>query len=119
MITVRPMQGEDVEPLSQAAKDDGHVVVGATHVVVKDGKLVGYVGANGIPMVGIWMDTKACTVLDSKRVMETYEASLRFHGVQSIIVPCMTSSPFFPYMEKAGHVKVCETTLFFKDIRKA
>lgn len=117
-MTIRPISVEDLPKLQAAAEADGHVVIAATHIVEKGGEAVGYVSAGGIPMVGLWMDTKKTDMFDAKKVQREYETFFRFQGHQAIVVPCMVSSPFYPFMEKDGHSKLCDTTLFVKNLVK-
>lgn len=114
---VRPYAPNDYAELAQAARaDSGHIAVAPTHVVEKEGRIVGYFSLGAIPLALVWLDTKACQVLDTVVVVSTYENLARAMGHQALCVPCSKTSPFYQYMKKNGFVEMSDMTMFVKSL---
>ncbi len=113
---ITPYYPEDVAQLEYLAKLDDHVVVGPTHVVKKDGELLGYISLGSIPMVLLWMDTKRAKVRDSLCVQNFIENMARNGGARQLCIPCATKSPCRPYMDKLGYTSYGQQDLMIKSI---
>lgn len=112
---IRQIKVEDLEVLNKVAEADGHLVVGATHVIDKNKYLVGYVGF--IPAITIWLDTQRVKGRDSAMVMNFVENRLVDQGYGTIMVPCAKKSPLRPYLPLIGHVSMGDSELFFKNLK--
>jgi hypothetical protein len=51
MVKVRRIRPDEVEELGARAKKDDHEVVLPTHVVLKNGEIVGYLSVGAVPLV--------------------------------------------------------------------
>ena len=104
------------QELSRAAAADNHTVLGPTHVVLRDGEVVGYCSAGGLPTVHVWLDSKQVHAAESLRLLETLEAILSDNGVRAILMPCDGNSPFSSHMERLGFTKLGTTVLYVKTL---
>lgn len=100
--------------LIAAAQADQHMVLNPTHVMLKGGKIVGYLSLNGLPMVHCWFDSQNKHALDSLKMMEHGVTAFRERGVRDFTVACADNSPFSPHMERLGFKKLGTTTLWRK-----
>jgi len=113
--TIEPIAGPDeLRDLLLAAASDNHVVIGASHVIRKDGELVGYASIGSVPMVNVWLDSKRVKALDSLRLLRAGEVLARDLGVRQYLMPCAHTSPFFPHMERLGFKRLGFTSLNWK-----
>lgn len=111
---LRPIAAADITPLTKAAEEDGHQVFAATHVVEKDGQLIGYFSIGAIPTVLVWMDSKKSSAADSLIMNNSIDNFLRLQGVREMVVLCTDTSPFYAKMGKLGFAKVTNTSVFTK-----
>jgi len=117
-VRVRRIREEDMPELVKLAAADNHVVLKPTHVVAKDGEIVGYYSIGAVPVVLTWLDTKKMTAAGSVNSLCFVEDMLQSVGADCVCIPCWESSPFFPYMEKFGYQKTITTTLFVKELKR-
>lgn len=118
-IKVRPYREADKVELNIAASEDKHGVAAPTHVVLKEGKIVGYLSINAVPTVLMWMHTKNIKVRDSLDVATFFENFISAQGFLGCLVPMQNSSPIEPYMEKVGYVLASpDTTIYFKSFNQ-
>lgn len=116
-IRVRPFDHGDLTNLIKAAAADNHEIVRPTHVVEKNGEMVGYLSLGGLPTCLVWMDTKKTNVKDSLNLLNCFENVVSALGHQSFILPCSETSPYRPLIEKAGYANAGSFTLFVKKPR--
>ena len=111
-----PITKEDVAPLMAAAKDDNHSVLFPTHVIKSGGDIVGYISICNTPIVNVWVDSKKVGAMDTMRMLDVIDGSLRMRGTPEYIMPCAKSSPFFPNMERLGFSPIGENVWFHKNL---
>lgn len=111
---LKPFRHEDAALLNESAKADGHVALAPTHVIWKEGQIVGCVSVASIPLIIPWMHTKLVGPRDSVNVLNATENLLYAAGHQVWAMPCMANSPYFKFMESFGYLNTGLTTLFFK-----
>lgn len=107
---------DELKRLREAAKVDDHRVLLATHLVEKDGKIVGYGSINGAPIVNLWLDSKSVSAIDSVRLLRRLTDGLGFTGARHVLMPCAEKSPFTPFMENLGFERLGPTTLYLKGL---
>lgn len=107
---------QKLDTLRQLAADDQHVVLNPTHVMVKDGQIIGYLSLNGLPNVHAWFDTKHKHALDSIKMIEHGETIFRQQGVRAFTVACAAESPFTPHLPRLGFQKLGTTVLWHKNL---
>jgi len=114
---IRQVRMGEVDGLRERAAEDDHVVLAPTHVVEKDGKIVGYLSIGAIPIVNVWMDSKQLGPRDSVAVLGQLDAVMDYAGQPTYFMPCDPSSPFHPVMEKLGFGSLMETEIFVRKAR--
>jgi len=109
---------EDVKELNAAAKADNHSVVLPSHVLRKDGKIVGYfsVAPPGMPCVLAWLSTKDMPARESFHLINGIECQVAHAGCQAIMWPIPKDSPFYPLMEQMGYKNCGQYELFIKPL---
>lgn len=103
-----------LESIGLAAQTDQHITLNPTHVMLKGGKIVGYLSLNGLPMVHCWFDSANKHATDSLKMIEHGVTAFRERGVRDFTVACADNSPFAPHMERLGFKKLGTTTLWRK-----
>lgn len=107
---------EELAAVLEAAREDHHAVLGATHLVRKAGEVVGYLGV--LPMFNVWLHSDRMSARDSFTVIREMERLGRLAGHGLICVPCAESSPFRPYMERLGYQCLGQSTLNLKKLKR-
>lgn len=103
-------QEKDKTQLEANAAADNHGVFLPTHVLEGDkGKIIGYFSAGAIPTVLTWMSTTEVGALDSVHTIGYVKGLLS--NFPMVMFPCDPKSPFNPYMEKLGMIKVAEVKM--------
>ena len=103
LITIRPYVEADHDELLKNAKEDGHAVYFPTDVLVKEGRIVGYLSINQLPIVMSWQDSQRCKATDSVRELGFIEGQLR--AWKTFLIPCDPDSPYFKsgFLQRAGY----------------
>ena len=107
---ITPAQGP---LLAAAAAADGHAVYAPTHLVQRDGQIVGGLSLGGLPLLFLWLDTQRVTPRETYQVWSAAAAELRGRG--PVIVPCTDASPLRPYLERLGGQRVGTAHLYLKE----
>ena len=97
-------------PAAAAAAADRHQLIAPTHVVVKDGRVIGYGSLGRVRLFFAWMDTKHATPRDSFAAWRLAEAEMadgaaaQHRPTENLIcMPCEAGSPFAPYLKHKGY----------------
>ena len=110
---VLPYQPKYHDELWESAKEDSHIVIAPTQVVVKGGHIVGYASIGAIPMVHVWLDSRHVFARESVGLLEVTERIIRPRA-GAYIMPCSEQSPFYKYMPKLGFTVLGNASLNFK-----
>ena len=114
---VRPIRdAAELEELRQAAEADDHRVIGATHIVRKHGRVVGYGSLGGFPVLNCWLDSVRVNARDTLHVLSVAEALLASAGHSHVLLPCDPGSPLKPYVERLGFVPVGQCVMHIKQL---
>lgn len=105
-----------VEDLVNAAARDNHTVLGATHVMVRGERVVGYLSLGGQMTVQCWFHSAIKNPRHSKDMIRHAETLMRNSGVKNYVVCCAAESPFTPNMERLGFTKLGATVLWQKSL---
>ena len=76
----------------QAASEDGHGVLQPTHVILKDGEVVGSFSVT-LPALSWWLHT-GCGPRDSLAAFQGMDIILAERGLPLALVPCGRGSPY-------------------------
>mgnify|MGYP003149836181 CR=1 FL=1 len=108
---------EEYQATINAARMDNDALHFPTHMLYKDGKIVGGWSLEGIPIALVWHDTKAITSRDSLMLSNTIDTIMNDRGHKSFLQACNSNSPYNKYMEKHfGYKTVWPTNLFVKNV---
>ncbi len=114
---IRRVEPGELPELRERAAQDDHVALWPTHVVEKDGEIVGYLSIGAIPIVNVWMDSRQLGPRDSLSVLGQLDAVMDYAGQPTYFMPCDAASPFHPVMEKLGFGSLMETEIFVRKAR--
>ncbi len=89
--------------LGQRAAEDDHVVIHPTHLIEKEGEIVGYVSAGAVSMLNCWVHSQKVNKFESFRLLTEAEQLMAAQGHRVICLPCAHTSPFRPYIERRGY----------------
>lgn len=96
---ILPVTGREDE-LQQRLQEDRHGLPEPTHVLVREGRIVGGLSIGRVPVVFVWVHSKEGTPFDSALAMAFAENV--FAPGTLVCVPCSEGSPFFPVLKKSG-----------------
>jgi len=102
---------EELKKVLAAAREDNHNMPTPTHVIEKDGKIVGCWGLGNIPLVSVWHKEGSLGIRDSLNLNCTTKSIKYDRGHGIFIIACNENSPYMPFMEKVGYEPVWKTNL--------
>lgn len=116
-LKVRPYRAqEDDLALKAAAKADAHAPLNPTHVIERDGEIVGYFGVNSLPLYRLWFHSEKMKATDSTRLLFMIENHFRMAGVGVVGTVINTTSPFYPVASRGGYLECIGDRLFLKGL---
>ena len=105
MIQVRAVRGErEYDMVQERAGENGHTVLNPTHMILKDGEVVGAFGLE-VSCVSWWMHDEKSGKRDNLAAYQVLEALLSERGATGYMVPCEAESPYHGMMETMGSTK--------------
>lgn len=113
---VRRIQEDELEKVKELAASDDHVTLFPTHVVEREGEIIGYISLGAIPTVNLWMHSEKVQARDSVHIMGQIDAIMNDSGMNMYYMPCDGKSPFYPVMEKFGFKRIMKTVLHIKNL---
>lgn len=111
----RPTQAllDEAKPLVE--RDRG-ILMRATDIVIKEGKVIGYVSIGDIPSVHMWFDAEKAQPRDYLTTMSYFEGVLARSGVTAFWMPCESTSKLLPFVERLGYTKTNYENNFIKTL---
>lgn len=110
---------QDQQRLKAVAATDGHQVVAASHVVEREGEIVGYASLGRIHLLNVWVHSRAVRARESLALLNLAENLAAEMGQELICVPCAKSSPFYEYMERFGYRNLGQAGFNLKQVGAA
>lgn len=102
----------EMEKVMAAVKADNDGCILPTHLVEKDGEIVGCASLAVLPVVMMWNSTTKIGPRDSLQLKNTYDALMEEKGKGTYVVLCNKNSPYNAHMKKLGFASVWETEVF-------
>ena len=117
LIDIRKIKTEkELEAMIKAAAEDNADIQFPSHMLTKDGKIVGGWSMGTVPLTMVWHDSNKVTVRDSIMLNKTIDALMNDRGHAHYLMACDSTSPYNSYMEKFGHNLIWNTNLYYKEI---
>lgn len=95
-----------------AASQDNHANIYPSHVVERNGEIIGAASIARIPLLLIWSHSSNVSARDSMHLKRVYDSIMETKGYPKYFVACDETSPYNSYMDKFGCDKVCKTQIF-------
>lgn len=96
----------------KAARENNDGIVLPTHLVEKNGEIIGAASLAVVPVLMIWNHSEKATPKDSMILKNVYEAVMEERGITKYIVLCNKNSPYNGSMKSLGYKPVWETEIF-------
>ncbi len=106
MRTIEALSKADYPALVEAAKADNHCVLGPTHILRKDGRIIGYAGKAPAPLM-FWSHTQN-SPFDTFRFLRF--AIAQMGGAHW--TTCDLASPLYRFMGELGYERFGNADLF-------
>ena len=87
-----------------------------THVVEKNGEIVGCASVALVPVLMLWHHSNKIGPKESIQLKHTYESIMEEKGINSYIILCNKNSPYNQHMKTLGYQPVWETEVFTNNI---
>jgi len=99
----------------KAAIADNDSMTVPTHVIEKNGKVVGGWSLAKVPLVLVWHKSDEINAKESLVLNNTFRSIMDDRGSGPFIIACNGHSPYIKHMEKFGFKPVWETNLFVSE----
>lgn len=105
-IRVLPItSSEDLQDVYDAAASDEDGVLNPTHMVLKNGEIVGAISIQ-VFCGSWWMHSKKTKGRESLTVFQVMDSLLADRKIFKYLIPCKDTSPYYKLMEKIGFRKI-------------
>jgi len=102
-VTILPIRDQETyEEVRNKAYDNGHEVLQPTHMVVKDGEVIGAFSIQ-VSCASWWMNEGKAKNRDSLQAFQGMEAIMADRGITSYIMPCEKKSTYWELMQRMGY----------------
>ena len=102
-VTILPIRDQETyEEVRNKAYDNGHEVLQPTHMVVKDGEIIGAFSIQ-VSCASWWMNEGKAKNRDSLQAFQGMEAIMADRGIASYIMPCEKKSTYWELMQRMGY----------------
>jgi hypothetical protein len=109
----RIKNAEELQAVLKAAAEDNHAILLPTHVVRKNGEIVGAASLNVVPVMMIWNHSQKVGARDSIQLKHTYDALMEeITNGKAYVILCDKDSPYNPMMKSLGYKSFWETEVF-------
>ena len=99
-IQVNPIRSQELlDEVNKAASKDEHNPLFPTHVVTRDGEIVGSFCIMS-PTVYWWMDSKKTNISDSIMVLQSVDTLMNNEGYLGYAMPVHPTSPYHKFLMK-------------------
>lgn len=115
-LHLRALHPTDLRPLKEALEADHAEMVAPTHVLERQGRIVGYGSAGKVRLLAGWT-APAVDDPDSLTALKLLEQAAAAEGAKIIVVACSPECRFKPMMTGAGYQPGRDVTLYFKKVR--
>lgn len=99
----------------QAAIADNDSMHYPTHVVEKDGKIVGAWGLGNVPLVMVWHKSDDISPKESMILNNNFRSIMNDRGNQQFFIACNSKSPYIDHMGRFGFKPVWPTNIFLSE----
>ena len=113
--SLRPIKKEDIQSLVEMAKADGHDLWNPTHIIDKDGEMLGAVSIDGIPMCTVFLSSEVNSSLVARQVGKEMDRIITSFGDKNYFVAVGPQSAVHKFMP-LGDYMAYDTTLWYKDL---
>lgn len=113
--SLRSIHQDDVNDLQELAKRDGHDLWAPTHIIEKDGEMVGSVSIDGIPMCTVFISQDVDSPFALRSISKEIEEVMRNYGDRHYFIVAGPRSPAYRFLPKGGYVGF-NTTLWYKEV---
>lgn len=101
---VRPCTPADMDALRAAAATDGHQVTLPTHLIERDGHIIGYFSIQPTVMLNAWVHSDKVRARESFHLLNLAEnLAVNLTGLRLVSLPCALESPFAPVINHLGY----------------
>lgn len=95
-----------------AARADNDALDFPSHVLLRDGEIVGGISAGVVPLVMVWNRTDRIGARESAVLPTFYDALMEERNFGKFLIACNARSPYRPHMDRLGYRHVWDTALF-------
>jgi hypothetical protein len=114
-LVISVLRPGEFDAVRNAAEADSDGVVFPTHVMRRDGDIVGAMGVNSLPLLTLWMHREKTSALDSVTVLDRVADFMRFTGRTAYAAPCSRTSPFYPHIQRLGFREILDGGLYLRE----
>jgi hypothetical protein len=111
-----PREKEKFDELLARAAEDKAFVYYPTHIIEKDGEVIGFFSIGANPVILAHFDRQKCSAKDTIKAIEIGENFMRALGHKNYTLLCETESPFYPLLEKMGYKNIMPTNMMSKNL---
>ena len=113
---LRAISQEDVKPLYAMAEAEGHDIWQPTHIIEKDGEMMGSVSIDGIPMCTAFVSREISSPFVLRSMVKETEEIIRNYGDRGYFLCVGPNSPAHRFMPRGGYAGF-KTDLWYKELK--
>lgn len=111
--TVRKIKNEaERKAVIEAAIADNDQMQVPSHIIEKNGKIVGGWALANVPLVLVWHKSDSISPKESMILNNTCRAIMNDRSNAPFVIACNNHSPYMNHMQKLGFKPIWETNLF-------
>ena len=96
----------------QAARANNDSINYPTHVVERNGEIIGASSIARVPLLLVWHHTERVSARDSMHLKRVYDSIMETKGFPKYFIACSESSPYISHMTRLGYRTICKTQIF-------
>jgi hypothetical protein len=96
----------------QAARANNDSIIHPTHVVERNGEIIGASSFGRIPILLLWNHTEKVSARDSMHLKRVYDSIMETKGFPRYFIACNENSPYNSHMKRFGFRPIWKTEIF-------
>jgi hypothetical protein len=108
---------EEAQRVIEAARANNDAIDFPSHILERDGEIVGALSMGVVPLVLVWTHTEKVSAKDSLHIVRAKDIIMETKGFDNYVIACNKHSNYNRFMGKLGYNPIWETELFVGGVK--